>query len=63
MERLPKDALVVEQACWEPRVECLLAIGLARLQNGERDDFWRLEPLYARPSAAEQKWAQRDPLG
>jgi tRNA threonylcarbamoyladenosine biosynthesis protein TsaB len=63
LERLPKAALVVEQACWEPRIESLLAIGLARLQNGERDDFWRLEPLYARPSAAEQKWAQRDQLG
>jgi tRNA threonylcarbamoyladenosine biosynthesis protein TsaB len=59
-QRLPKDALVVEQSRWEPRVESLLAIGLTRLENGERDDFWKLEPLYARPSAAEQKWAQQD---
>jgi tRNA threonylcarbamoyladenosine biosynthesis protein TsaB len=58
-ERLPQDAQVVDQAHWEPRIESLLAIGLARLQSGERDDFWKLEPLYARPSAAEQKWAQR----
>jgi tRNA threonylcarbamoyladenosine biosynthesis protein TsaB len=58
-ERLPQDAQVVDQAQREPRIESLLEIGLARLRNGERDDFWKLEPLYARPSAAEQKWAQR----
>lgn len=57
-ERLPRDARIVAKADWEPRVESLLEVGVARLRNGERDDVWKLEPLYARPSSAEQKWAQ-----
>jgi tRNA threonylcarbamoyladenosine biosynthesis protein TsaB len=47
---------ILEEDTWDPRVESLLAIGFHRWQAGERDDVWSLEPLYLRPSAAEEKW-------
>src|SRR5262245_31163280 len=34
----------------------LLQIGLERWRRGERDDPWKLEPLYLRPSNAEENW-------
>ncbi len=47
--------LVVDAAAREPRPESLLALGLERHARGERDDVFALEPLYLRPSAAEEK--------
>jgi tRNA threonylcarbamoyladenosine biosynthesis protein TsaB len=55
-ERLPADMRVVPEERWEPKAESLLRLGLARFVAGERDDLWKLEPLYLRPSSAEQKW-------
>jgi tRNA threonylcarbamoyladenosine biosynthesis protein TsaB len=43
---------------WDPRPQSLLHLGLDRLRNGERDDMWQVEPLYLRPSAAEQQWTK-----
>jgi tRNA threonylcarbamoyladenosine biosynthesis protein TsaB len=43
----------------EPQAESLLRLGLARYRKGERDDLWSVEPLYLRPSAAEEKWQAR----
>jgi tRNA threonylcarbamoyladenosine biosynthesis protein TsaB len=40
-----------------PHAESLLALGLQRLERGERDDPFALEPLYLRVSSAEEKWA------
>jgi tRNA threonylcarbamoyladenosine biosynthesis protein TsaB len=53
--RLPADVPVVEAALWDPRPESLLRLGLARYTAGERDDPFALEPLYLRPSAAEEQ--------
>ena len=44
---------------WEPRAESVLQIGWKRLLRGERHDLWSLEPLYLRPSFAEEKWQAR----
>ena len=44
---------------WEPKPESLLQIGLTRYLSGARDDVWSLEPLYLRPSSAEQQWQDR----
>ncbi len=44
---------------WDPRPESLLRLGLPRYRAGERDDFWALEPLYLRPSSAEEQWQAR----
>jgi tRNA threonylcarbamoyladenosine biosynthesis protein TsaB len=44
---------------WDPQPENLLRLGLARYRAGERDSIWALEPLYQRPSSAEDKWQER----
>jgi tRNA threonylcarbamoyladenosine biosynthesis protein TsaB len=53
--RLPAQSRVVDSANRDPRPESLLHLGLARYLAGQRDDVWSLEPLYARPSSAEEK--------
>jgi tRNA threonylcarbamoyladenosine biosynthesis protein TsaB len=55
-DRLPQGSRTVDASLWEPTPESLLRLGLARCQAGESDDFWTLEPLYARPSSAEEQW-------
>jgi tRNA threonylcarbamoyladenosine biosynthesis protein TsaB len=55
-QRLPADAAVTDEGLWEPLPESLLRLGLARYRAGARDDLWALEPLYLRPSSAEEKW-------
>jgi tRNA threonylcarbamoyladenosine biosynthesis protein TsaB len=55
-EQLPAGARMVTPEDWDPRPESLLRLGLPRLLAGERDDVWSLEPLYLRPSSAEEKW-------
>jgi len=54
-EALRGRHLVAAELC-DPRPQSLLALGLARLQRGEGDDFWSVEPLYLRASAAEEQW-------
>jgi tRNA threonylcarbamoyladenosine biosynthesis protein TsaB len=55
-QRLPGSVSVVEPERWDPQAETLLRLGLARYREGARDDLWTLEPLYLRPSAAEEQW-------
>jgi tRNA threonylcarbamoyladenosine biosynthesis protein TsaB len=55
--RLPPSARAVEAALREPRPASLLRLGLARWARGERDDPVAVEPLYLRPSSAEEQWA------
>jgi tRNA threonylcarbamoyladenosine biosynthesis protein TsaB len=55
-DRLANEGHGVEAANWDPRPQSLMAIGLARYGAGQRDDLWTLQPLYARPSSAEEKW-------
>ncbi len=43
----------------QPQPASLLRLGLQRLGAGEKDDPLSLEPLYLRPSAAEQQWRDR----
>ena len=57
--RLPADAPVLDANLWEPQSASLLQIGLARYLAGECDDPWMLEPLYLRPSSAEEQWRTR----
>lgn len=58
-ERLPADVAAVDASLWEPRPASLLRLGLARYRAGQRDDPWTLEPLYLRPSSAEEQWRAR----
>jgi tRNA threonylcarbamoyladenosine biosynthesis protein TsaB len=57
--RLPERFRLVDESAWHPWAESILLLGLARLAKGERDDLWTVEPLYLRPSAAEEKWQER----
>jgi tRNA threonylcarbamoyladenosine biosynthesis protein TsaB len=57
--RLPAEVNVSDPATWNPRPESILQLGLTRWQAGERDDVYEVEPLYLRPSAAEEKWKDR----
>jgi tRNA threonylcarbamoyladenosine biosynthesis protein TsaB len=57
--RFPAEIPMTPENAWDPRAESLLRLGMARLRAGERDDAWTLEPLYLRPSAAEQQWKRK----
>lgn len=47
------------ESCWHPSVAGLLLAGRNRWETGERDDPFQVEPLYLRPSAAEEQWDRR----
>jgi tRNA threonylcarbamoyladenosine biosynthesis protein TsaB len=57
--QLPAGVPCVPEAAWQPGVEGLLEVGLARWRAGERDDPFALEPLYLRASSAEEQWRGR----
>ena len=57
--RLPTHVRVPQETFWDPRPNTLVDIGLSRYLSGQRDDVWKLEPLYLRPSSAEEKWGLR----
>ncbi len=58
-DRLPAYTPVVAEELWSPGPEKLLEIGLERYRRGERDDVLAAEPLYLRPSSAEEQWRRR----
>jgi tRNA threonylcarbamoyladenosine biosynthesis protein TsaB len=60
---LPAEVPQVEASLWEPRPASLLRLGLARYHAGKRDDPWTVEPLYLRPSSAEEQWRARSARG
>jgi tRNA threonylcarbamoyladenosine biosynthesis protein TsaB len=55
-DRLPPAVRVMPREFWLPQPEGLLLVGLQRYRQGERDDPFAVEPLYLRPSSAEEKW-------
>jgi len=57
--KLPGTALRVDNSRREPAAGSLLRLGLARYLADQRDDLWTLEPLYLRPSSAEEQWQAR----
>jgi tRNA threonylcarbamoyladenosine biosynthesis protein TsaB len=42
-----------------PRAATIALLGERQARAGELSDVWGLEPLYVRPSGAEEKWEQR----
>jgi tRNA threonylcarbamoyladenosine biosynthesis protein TsaB len=57
--KLSPGVCAADASQWEPRADSLLQLGLRRFLAGERDDVWTLEPLYLRPSSAEEQWRGR----
>jgi tRNA threonylcarbamoyladenosine biosynthesis protein TsaB len=58
-EELLHGGLLVEESLRDPRAESILHLGLERLRKSEADDCFSLEPLYLRPSAAEEQASRR----
>ena len=58
-DRLPSDIAVTPAESWSPALDSLLALAVRRLDAGERDDAFSLEPLYLRASSAELQWRDR----
>jgi tRNA threonylcarbamoyladenosine biosynthesis protein TsaB len=59
--RIPAGVTIVPRELWSPRAATVGQLGWRRYQSGARDDLWRIVPQYFRPSAAEEKWAERHP--
>jgi tRNA threonylcarbamoyladenosine biosynthesis protein TsaB len=57
--QLSPDVRLVDSELRDADAAGLLRLGLARFGAGERDCLWALEPLYLRPSSAEEQWAAR----
>lgn len=55
---LPAAVVVAPAEAWLPQAESVLAVGLERWRRGERDDVFAVEPLYLRPSSAEEQWTR-----
>jgi len=58
---LPPGVRTVPAGQRDADLHGLLLAGLARYDRGERDDPWRCEPLYLRPSSAEETWDRKHP--
>ncbi len=54
--RLSAGCHLAAPELWEPGLAAVLAVGAERYAAGERDEVWSLEPIYGRPSSAEEKW-------
>ena len=56
---LQNHARAASPEAWYPQSASLLRLAVERLMRGEKDDVFAVEPLYLRPSSAEEKWQQR----
>ena len=57
--QLAGHAALLPSEHWLPRPEGLLQLALQRYVRGENDDPFVVEPLYLRPSSAEENWRSR----
>ena len=61
IDRLPANATLAPAESWAPRALTVGRLALMRHGAGQRDDPWKLVPLYHRPSAAEEKLGRGKP--
>ncbi|HQU45635.1 MAG TPA: tRNA (adenosine(37)-N6)-threonylcarbamoyltransferase complex dimerization subunit type 1 TsaB [Pirellulales bacterium] len=59
LPRLPADVAVAAGELWFPQANMVGRLAAAKHAAGQRDDLWRLAPLYLRASAAEEKAARQ----
>lgn len=55
-EAIPKSISLAPPEMRKPRAATLWQLGRKRFADGNQSDVWKIEPLYLRPSAAEEKW-------
>ena len=60
--KVPPGVHVVDEEFWRPTATAIGQLALRRYEAGERDDLWKLAPLYLRQSAAEEKWDREGKL-
>lgn len=63
LSAVPAHCTVADESLWDPQARLVIALGLRDFRAGRRDDFWFLEPLYLRKSAAEEKRESRGEAG
>ena len=59
-KEIPTDVSRVAPEFRNPSLATLLELGFEQFQAGQFADPWALEPLYLRPSSAEEKWQARE---
>jgi tRNA threonylcarbamoyladenosine biosynthesis protein TsaB len=58
-DQVPAGVAVVDESLWTPTAAAAGRLAWRHHQAGRRDDLWTLAPHYYRPSAAEEKWRER----
>ena len=58
-DRVPDHLTTLDPLHWFPSAAAVARLAVRRYAAGQRDDVWTLVPRYSRPSAAEEKWEQR----
>jgi tRNA threonylcarbamoyladenosine biosynthesis protein TsaB len=53
--QLPNGVTAAERHAWAPRASTVGLLAGLEYRSGKRDDLWKLNPLYYRRSAAEEK--------
>ncbi len=53
--KIPDDVTIVSDEHWQPMAVTVGQVAWQAYEKGQRDDLWKLHPLYYRPSAAEEK--------
>ena len=61
LPQFPPETATASRELWFPQASTVGRLAAAKYAAGQRDDVWRLAPLYLRPSAAEEKAARRTP--
>jgi len=54
-DRIPSGVSVVDALHWRPMAATVVRLAALRHAAGQREDVWKLAPLYLRRSAAEEK--------
>lgn len=58
-DRVGARLTTLDPSHWSPSAAAVARLAVRRYAAGQRDDVWTLVPRYSRPSAAEEKWEQR----
>jgi tRNA threonylcarbamoyladenosine biosynthesis protein TsaB len=58
-DRLPSAIEVASDDVWQPRATTVGKMAWRDYRQGRRDDYWKISPIYLRPSYAEEKAAKK----